>query len=461
MCKLKQETIEDILKLGKIYEVGGAVRDKFLFKDKTKDRDYVVTGIPYKELSKILKSHGKVDLVGRSFGVIKFTQFISGKQHTFDITLPRKEFSIGVGHKDFKVDFDPNLKLEEDLQRRDFTINAMAYSLDDNHLIDPLNGKTDLDNQLLRMVYDESFKDDPLRMLRAIQFAARFNFKIESNTYQAIKENHALINTVSPERIAEELNKMLELSDKPSLGLRLMLETGLLENIMPELVECVDVDQPGGFHKYDVFEHTLQVIDACPPILRLRLAALFHDINKPQHKRVVEKGATFYGHESSGSRTAKKVLKRLRYSNDTIKEIRMLVERHMFPTDITDKGMRRLIRRVGQDLIFDLLDLRRADVVGQGMGGTTEDVDQFEKDIKEEISKKPPFSLSDLEIDGKRIMKMFNLKPTPAVGAILDYLMEQVLDDPSNNKKEILESLAKEYYQNEYIKQNKDKESNA
>ncbi len=188
---MSQDTIDDILKKGRIYEVGGAVRDRFLLKGKSvKDRDYLVTGVAYDDLTGILKTHGRVDLVGRSFGVIKFTEFRDGAAYTFDVTLPRKEYSTGVGHKDFRVDFDPQLKVEDDLLRRDFTINAMAVSLDKDELIDPLNGRLDLENRQLRMVYDGSFEDDPLRMLRAVQFAARFNFIIEPKTFEAIRRMH-------------------------------------------------------------------------------------------------------------------------------------------------------------------------------------------------------------------------------------------------------------------------------
>ena len=460
MCRLSQDTINEILRAGRIYEVGGAVRDRFLLKKQSsKDHDYLVTGVQYDDLTKILKSHGRVDLVGRSFGVIKFTQFKSGEAHTFDITLPRREHSTGAGHTDFQVDFDPNLNVEDDLVRRDFTVNAMAFALDDNELVDPLNGRLDLDQRQLRMVYDGSFKDDPLRMLRAVQFAARFNFIIEPKTFEAIRKHAPLVKTVSSERIAEELNKLLELAEKPSDGFRLMQTTGLLEQILPELANCIGVDQPGGFHKYDVFEHTLHVIDATPPSLRLRLAALFHDITKPKHRQLVDKGATFYGHEMSSGRVAHSVLKRLKYPNDLIRDVVMLVERHMFTTDVTDKGLRRLVKRVGVDLIYDLLDLRRADVDGQGMGGKTDDVDQFEKDIKAELAKMPPFSFSDLAIDGNDIMRIFGLQPSDKVGKILDHLMECVLDDPSLNTSEHLESLAREYYKKDITDNNTDKGS--
>ncbi len=253
--------------------------------------------------------------------------------------------------------------------------------------------------------------------------------------------------SVSSERIAEELNKLLELAPEPSEGFRIMQTTGILKEILPELEACTGVDQPGGYHKYDVFEHTLHVIDATRPSLRLRWAALFHDITKPKHKRVVEDGATFYGHEVSAAKVAQSVLGRLKYPNDLIKDVCVLAERHMFTTDVTDKGLRRLVKRVGVDLIFDLLDLRRADVVGQGMGGTTDDVDRFEADIKAELKKKPPFGLSDLAIDGSDIMRMFEIPPGPTVGEVLDYLMERVLDDPQLNTKEQLEEIATEYYQ--------------
>ncbi|MCD6249987.1 MAG: HDIG domain-containing protein [candidate division Zixibacteria bacterium] len=448
MCRLAQDTVGDILTRGRIFEVGGAVRDRIINPNlRIKDRDYLVTGIPYEELTKILRRHGRVDLVGRSFGVIKFTQTQGGQPYTFDIALPRREHSTGLGHKDFEVAFNPDLSVEEDLARRDFTVNAMAIAQDNQKLIDPLGGEMDLRNRQLRMTSPESFTEDPLRMLRAIQFAARFDFEIEPETYRALTERVALIQTVSAERIAEELVKLLTLAEKPSDGFRLMRKSGLLREILPELEVSVGVDQPGGYHKYDVFEHSIRCIDACDKNLRLRLAAMFHDISKPQAKRPSDTGATFYGHEMLGARVARRVMTRLRFSNSLIDEVATLVERHMFTTGVTDKGLRRLVRKVGVDLIFDLLDLRRADVIAQGMGGHTDDVDQFEKDIREELSRKPPFSYSDLALNGHDIMKLFDLKPSPTVGAILEHLMEAVLDNPEHNTKELLETLAQNYYQ--------------
>jgi tRNA nucleotidyltransferase (CCA-adding enzyme) len=447
MCTLSQDAIDEILLRGRIYEVGGVVRDRLLAQDQpVKDRDYLVTGILYDDLTNLLKRFGKVDLVGRSFGVIKFTQHRHNGSHTFDISLPRREHSTGVGHKEFAVTFDPMIPVEVDLTRRDFTINAMAWALDSNKLVDPLHGRSDLQNKQIRMTSDDSFIEDPLRMLRAIQFAARFEFEIEPETFAAMQRHASLIDSVSAERIAEELNKLLTLSARPSAGFRLMHDSGLLSHILPELESCVGVDQPGGYHKYDVFEHIIRTIDEARPDLRLRLAALFHDIRKPQHKRLVDDGATFYGHESGGARVTIDVMNRLRYSKDLAAEVASLVERHMFTTDVTDKGLRRLIRRVGLDLIFDLLDLRRADVAAQGMGGKTDDVDDFERRIREEIDRKPPFGLRDLAISGSDIMAFLDIPPGPVVGRILDHLMEKVLDQPEDNTRETLERYARDLY---------------
>ncbi|MFH1701142.1 MAG: CCA tRNA nucleotidyltransferase [Candidatus Zixiibacteriota bacterium] len=445
--------MQEILREGQIYEVGGCVRDSLMNRTiGMKDRDYLVSGIPFERLRKLLLKHGRVDLVGRSFGVIKFTPHKKSEKSTvpitYDLSLPRAEISTGPAHTDFDIDFDPDLPIEKDLMRRDFSINAMARSLADDSIIDPFGGQIDIKKKTIRVVSENSFTDDPLRILRAVQFAARFEFEIEAATFQSMKDNAHLIETVSPERIAEELNKMFLLAEKPSIGLRLMEKCGLLEYIFPELLSAVGCEQPGGFHAYDVFEHTMHIVDACPPRLALRLAALFHDITKAEHKRATDTGVTFYGHEGSGAKVAGEVLKRLRYSNDLINDVTLLVDRHMFTTGVSPKGLRRFIRRIGQRLIPDLLDLRRADVIAQGMGGTTEDVDVMEQAIKEEIDRKSPFGRSDLKIDGNDLQREFNMDESPVIGDVIDYLLEKVLDNPDDNTSEILLKYAREYLEN-------------
>jgi tRNA nucleotidyltransferase (CCA-adding enzyme) len=451
---LPQKITDEILSQGKIYEVGGVVRDRFLSPILSdEDIDYLVTGIPIDQLCSLFSKFGKVDLVGKSFGVIKFTPFKkyspTEKPKTYDIALPRKEFSTGVGHKDFQVEFDHNLKVEDDLSRRDFTINAMAQDLSTGKLVDPMGGKKDLRKSIIKITYPDSFKDDPLRMLRAVQFASRFEFDIEEKTYESMCENVSLITTVSPERIQDELNKLLLKAKYSSSGFRLMQKSGLLKYILPELEKGVGVDQPGGYHAYNVFEHSILTVDATPRDLIVRLAALFHDVSKPQAKVVTEEGATFYGHEKRGSKSTGKILQRLRYSNEIIDAVVLLVDKHMFTTAITDKGVRRLIRKVGIEHIFQLLDLRRADVVAQGKGGHTRDVDELEERIKLEIERKAPFGLKDLKINGNDVMKEFGLSPGPLVGKTLNHLLEKVLDEPEFNEKEKLLKEAEKFLEKE------------
>ena len=450
MSRLKNIIINEILKQGKIYEVGGVVRDRIISPVlKDQETDYLVCGIRMDELISLLSKFGKVDLVGKSFGVIKFSPFRKyseiEEQKTFDIALPRKEYSTGVGHKDFKVEFDHNLKVEDDLYRRDFTINAMAYDLKSKKLINPLDGKKDIKNRLIRITNPDSFKDDPLRMLRGVQFAARFEFEIEKGTYKSLMENAGLIKTISPERIQEELNKLLTRAKRPSIGFRLMHKTGLLKEILPELEACVGVEQPGGYHKYDVFEHSLETVDKAPMDLVIRLASLFHDISKPQARELTPEGATFYGHEKKGARVTKHILQRLRYSNEIIAIVTLLVDKHMFAMGVTDKGLRRLIRKVTPEHIFELLEVRRADIIAQGKGADGKDVDEFEKWIKEELERKPPFSVRELKINGNVIMEKFGLSPGPPVGKVLDHLLEKVLDEPEFNQEDKLLKEAEEF----------------
>ena len=449
MVGLNQNLIDEILSAGNIFEVGGCVRDAIMGIGKDeKDRDYLVTNISFDKLVAILKKYGHVDLVGKSFGVIKFTTSPNGdgRSYTYDIALPRREYSIGSGHRDFKVDFDHTLPIEKDLERRDFTVNAIARNMKTDKLIDPFGGQDDIKHGVIRMLKSDTFQDDPLRMLRAVQFATRFEFEIEPQTYQAIRDNVELIETISPERIAEELNKLLEKSSRPSGGFRLLKETGLLEKIMPEMAVTYEVEQPGGFHVYDVFTHSILTVDHLPAHnLALRYAGLFHDIAKPQTKFVENGLAHFYGHDARGADTAEAILTRLRYSHNLISDVVTLIKGHMFTPEVTDKGLRRLIRRIGENLIYDLLELRRADVSAQGMGNQTPEIDELEQRIRAELDKKVPLGVGQLDIDGEIVMREFGLPQSPQVGEVLNYLLELVLDDPEKNKQDILIEQARIY----------------
>ncbi len=442
--QLHPQLIKALAESGQLYEVGGSVRDSLLSTlPENKDRDYLVTGIPIEQLMDILRRFGKVDLVGRSFGVIKFSPRQSNE--IIDIAIPRTERSTGVAHREFDVIYDHTLPVEIDLRRRDFTINAMAREMPLGEIIDPYGGQADLRNKIIRIVFPRAIIEDPLRILRGAQFAARFEFNIEPETLNAMKAAASLVETISPERIADEINKMLEKANRPSIGFRYLLDIGVLERILPELTQGVGVTQPGGYHRWDVFEHTLATVDAAPKKLRIRLAALFHDVGKPATRELVDGGATFYGHDKLSARMATRALKRLRYSNDIIDDVAVLVSKHMFSDRAGDKGIRRLIRAVGQDLIYDILDLRRADIIAQGMGQEPSEVDEFEAKITAEIEKKSPFGLKDLKISGNDIMEEFNLQPGPLIGDILDDLLEMVLDNPSANTYDALIARAADF----------------
>jgi len=441
---LPDDLIEKITQCGKLYEVGGSVRDSLIDPaTELKDRDYLVTGIDIDDLLSILRRFGRVDMVGKSFGIIKFT--LKDSRETSDFAIPRTEKSTGAAHRDFEVEYDPDLPVEVDLKRRDFTINAMAREIPSGVIIDPYGGRKDLEKRSIRIVFPDSITEDPLRILRGAQLAARLDFMIEPETLKTMKKSAALIDTVAPERIAEELNKMLLKAEKPSVGFRYMHDIGALGLILPELVKCIGVDQPGGYHRWDVFDHTMVCLDNSVKSLTVRLAALLHDVGKPATRELIEGGATFYGHDKLSAELALNRLKALRYSNDIIDDVIKLISKHMFSDRAGDKGIRRLIKSVGKDLIYDLLELRRADIIAQGMGQEPSEIDNFARKVTEEIEEESPFGLKDLAIDGNDIMREFGLSPGPLIGEILDYLMETVLDNPESNLREILLAGAKKY----------------
>lgn len=217
---------------GEIYLVGGCVRDLIL-KRPIKDLDVVVRLIPMNDLIKVLKKCGKTNLVGKSFGIIKFHPN-ENRDLEIDIALPRQEISTGVGHKDFDVKFDENLNIEKDLMRRDFTINAMAQNLASDELLDPAEGRSHLEKKEIHTVFEDSFVDDPLRLLRAVQFASRFGFQIAKKTFEEMEKHAALIKTVAPERVILEIRKLFD-APKPSTGFDLMRDCGLLPHVFPDV----------------------------------------------------------------------------------------------------------------------------------------------------------------------------------------------------------------------------------
>ncbi|MFN0152018.1 MAG: CCA tRNA nucleotidyltransferase [bacterium] len=441
---------ESIVSRGSLYLVGGSVRDGILL-GASKDLDFLVTRIPADELIALLEARGRVDVVGRSFGVIRFIP--DGASAAIDIALPRRETSTGSGHRDFAVDFDPDIPVEADLGRRDFTINAMAQDVATGALIDPFDGLGDLRARRLRAVSPRALREDPLRMLRAVQFAARFALDIEPETLRAMTDDAHLVTTVSGERIAEEITKLLTLAEKPSTGFAIMRKTGLLAHLFPELSKCDGVAQPPEWHRHDVLEHSLITCDAAPrDNLAVRLAALLHDTGKADCRQEIfdEKlerhRIVFYGHEEASRRDAAAVLARLRYPRALADRVDALIACHMFDYHAgwSDAAVRRLMARIGIDAIGDLIALRRADQIGSGFEHDTGATDELMQRIEKELEKKSATTVRDLAIGGNDIMRTLAIDPGPQVGRILAMLLEEVLENPVCNTRENLLARARQ-----------------
>jgi putative nucleotidyltransferase with HDIG domain len=315
-----------LLDPAEIFAVGGRVRDEYRARQARvvsapKDLDYVVIGMSGPDLTERLSVAGQVDVVGASFAVLKF-RHPAGEA---DIALPRRERSTGSGHRDFSVESGPDVPLTEDLGRRDFRMNMIARRLSDDEIVDPFGGIADIAARRIDTVSDRTFVEDPLRLLRAAQFAARFEFTVSDRARAGMGAAAELLPTVSPERIGDEMKKLLTLSGVPSTGLELLRETGVLVHLWPELLEGVGVDQ-NEWHAYDVYRHALVTLDATPAgDLVLRLAALLHDVGKPRTKD----GPHFYRHEQVGADLVAGMLGRLRLPQAVVESVEHLVRQHM------------------------------------------------------------------------------------------------------------------------------------
>jgi putative nucleotidyltransferase with HDIG domain len=311
-------------------------------------------------------------------------------------------------------------------------------------LIDDFHGQADLKNKVIRAVGNpvERFQEDGLRSVRACRFAAKLNFTIEPETLAAISQTLEVTKKVAPERIHDELEKVLS-SDKPSIGLELMRQTGLLQLIMPELVTCVGVTQPENFHKYDVYWHNLHSCDAAPKDnIILRLAALLHDISKPACK--VE--MTFYNHDQVGADVAQQILKRLRFSNQVIEQVSNLIRQHMFnyTSDWSDAAVRRFLRRIGGVAnVPALFALRLADTAAMEHEIDSDYLKELQARIDKIVAEANALDVKDLKVNGSDVMKTLNIPPGKKVGEVLNALLEKVLDDPSLNQREKLLDLIK------------------
>lgn len=444
------------LPLRSLYAVGGRVRDEVRSEldgvpRPAKDLDYVVVGVELDELIERLRTLGPADVVGASFAVVKST--IGGT--TVDVALPRRERSTGTGHRDFSVEWGPAVSLEDDLGRRDFRMNMLARALPGRELVDPYGGAADIAARRIDVLRDAAFEEDPLRMLRACQFAARFGFAPTERTLAAMRAAAPLVATVSPERIHDELAKLFEHAAKPSVGIELMRSSGILPLVLPEVAEGIGVGQ-NRFHAYDVYEHALATVDATPPgDVVLRVAALLHDVGKPRSKTGDGPDSHFYRHEVVGEEMAREALARLRFSNDDVADVSRLVRNHMYVADPDHeaKAIRRFVQRVGPELLPRQFALRAADVIGSGLPKRDDHNERFEARVWALLAERPPLSVRDLAIGGEEAIAVLvdagrlprGSQGGPEVGRLLATLLDAVVDDPDANTRETLLELAKAY----------------
>ncbi|MDV4151685.1 CCA tRNA nucleotidyltransferase [Clostridium sp. AL.422] len=422
------------------YMVGGCVRDSILGLN-PKDYDITTSAKPENTISLFKKTiptglkHGTVTVLINS--------------NPYEVTTFRTDGNYLDNRRPSTVNFVTDIK--EDLSRRDFTINALAYN-EINGLIDYFNGVNDIENKIIKCVGDpdKRFKEDALRMLRAIRFSCQLSFDIDTNTLNAIKNNSLLITNISKERIRDELCKIL-LSPNPSKGLEIMKDTKLLEIVLPDINALVDFSPKCTNHNRNVFSHTLKVLDNTESDLILRLSALFHDVGKINTLTPFNNGSFygFPGHCLEGSLMVKKILSDLRFDNNTIKIVSKLIEHHLV-LDVnnmpTKYEIKKLINSVGKDSIYLLFKLQRADITSlNNPEPFLKKVSYNEYLVRDILQNNEPLTIKDLKITGEDLINILDIKPGKLIGETLNYLLEKVLEDSNQNSKELLIELGKDF----------------
>ncbi len=420
------------------YVVGGYVRDRILQRP-NKDFDVMVVGNGIEFAERVAASFGvRTLVVYANFGTAMLPMEFEGESLKIEFVGARKESY----HHDSRKPVVEIGDLQSDLSRRDFTVNALAMKINQvgyGDIVDLFQGREDLELKILRTPLDpdETFSDDPLRMMRAVRFASTLNFSIEPRSYEGILRNAARISIVSQERITDEFLKIMK-SPVPSIGLYLLEKTGLLKLIFPELSILQGVEQQQGFLHKDVFKHTLKVVDNIAEMtedVRLRFAALVHDIGKPRTKRLVEGiGWTFHGHEDVGSRMAKGIGKKLKLPNDFYNYVSKLVRLHMRPIqlvddEVTDSAIRRLLFDSGANM-DDLMTLCKADITSGNKERAKRHLENFLKvtERAHEVEEKDRLRAFQPPIRGEEIMTLFNLEPGPKIGALKKLVEEAILE---------------------------------
>jgi tRNA nucleotidyltransferase (CCA-adding enzyme) len=423
------------------YLVGGSVRDLLLGGDAF-DYDFATNALP----DKVMGLFRRVVPTGIKHGTVSV--LLGARQ--YEITTYRADGVYEDGRHPESVRFSKTL--EEDVARRDFTINGIAFDVLKNDIIDYPGGLEDIERKIIRTIGDPlaRFGEDGLRPFRACRFAAKLRFVIEEATFAAIGKTLDIAAQVSMERVRDELMKLLE-AHEPSIGFEYMRESGLMKVFLPELAACYGLKQ-NKYHMYDIYYHSLYSADAAPsgePVIRL--SALLHDLGKvPVRQEGPDGDSTFYNHEVVGTRMARRILKRLKFSNEESAKVTNLVSNHMFhyTDEWTDGAVRRFMRKVGLENLDDLIQLRLADRRGNGMrDGIPQPIRELRKRIEKIIEAENAITVRDLEIDGYAIMEEFKVKPGPLIGAILNELLEIVLDHPEVNERAQLIERAREIHE--------------
>ena len=418
------------------YAVGGCVRDLLLGKE-PKDWDITTNAKP-EEIQNLFPEN----VYENTFGTVAVkTGSEKPELALIEVTPYRIEGKYSDKRHPDEVKFAD--KLEDDLSRRDFTVNAIAIGVD-GKITDLFNSQKDLKSKIIRTVGEpeERFSEDALRLLRAVRFATVLDFKIEKKTLEAINKNADWLIAISKERIRDEFVKIIN-SNNAYNGIMLLYETGLLKHIVPELLDGVGVGQ-NLHHIYTVWEHnTLALKYAAGKnySLEVRLGSLFHDIGKPQTKRGEGKYSTFYGHDVVGAKITAGIMDRLRFSKETAEKVVKLVRYHLFyynVGEVTESSVRRLLANVGPENIDDLIKVREADRIGSGRPKAVPYKLRHLQYIIDKVSH-DPISVKMLKVGGEDVMKELNTQPGPKIGLILNYLLAEVIDDPAKNTKEYLE----------------------
>jgi len=443
-----KDIAEKLKKAGyQAYLVGGCVRDLLLGRE-PKDWDIATNAKP-EEIQRIFPDSVYENAFG-TVGVKTGSEIPALK--VVEITTYRLEGRYTDKRHPDEIKFAKTV--EEDLSRRDFTINAMALRCDTNlrmhtndtngyEFIDPYGGQKDLKDKIIRAVGnpDERFNEDALRLMRAVRFSAEFGFEIENKTAEAIKKHAGLFEMIAKERIRDEFIKIV-MAEKPSEGIQKLEDLGLLRYIIPELREGVGITQ-NKHHIYTIWEHSLRSLDYAAKnnySLEVRLAALLHDVGKPRTKQGEGTDSTFYSHEIVGAKMTARILNRLCFPKDITERVVHLVRYHLFyynVGEVTEAGVRRFLVRVGPENVGDFVKVREADRIGSGVPKAVPYKIRHLLFMIEKV-KQDPISPKMLAVNGEDVMRILEIEPGPRVGQILSILLEEVLDDPKKNSKEYL-----------------------